>query len=436
MSVWRRWSEEPVVAIILGVVFVAGAAMLIGGLGLGGCGAPAEDAAPTFVPPASRQPTPVSGATGVVSRGSLVEQVETRGRVAARREEKLVFPLEGRLEAVHVSAGTQVAEGELLAELHAPDVEQEVEEATFALEQARTALRMEVLARQKGQVAAEGDDVLAAQIELQKAQAQLDSASEEYKKALDRPWEKEEVIDAYEWTLQLAEWNHQLAEARLAEAQRAEEQQSLDVSIQQLQVQQAQERVAQAEARQIAATEQLSDTQLLAPFAGIVVSIDKGVGDQVGSYEPIGVLADPGELQVVAMVLEEDAARIARGRPATIQLDPYQGRTFSGTVVEIGDQPVVWQGRAAYEVAIRFDEGQDVPATIDVGASVTIMGRSREDVLVVPDRAVITIGGQAYVQAVRQDGEVERVEVETGLTNGGQTEVTAGLEEGQRIRMP
>lgn len=419
-----------------GLVVVLIGLSAVGGVGLVGCGAPGEEAAPTFSPPATRQPTPMSGTTTVVARESVAETVETRGRVAAKREEQLMFPLEGRLEAVHASAGDRVAEGALVAELHAPDVEAEVEEATFALEQAQTALEMEVLSRRKAEVAAAGDDLLAAQVEMEKAQAQLDSAREEYEKALDRPWEGQDVIDSYEWTLQLAEWNHQLAEARLADAQRGEEQESIEMTIQQLRVEQARRRVERAEARQIDATERLSDTQLLAPFPGVLVSIDKTVGDQVGSYEPIGVLADPSDLRVVAMVLEGDAGRIAQGRPATVELDPFPDRTLRGTVAEIGDEPVVWQGRAAYEVSIQFDEGQEVPSAVDVGASVMIQGRTREGVLVVPDRAVITIGDQDYVEVVHSGGEVNRVAVETGISDGDRVEITAGVEEGQAIRVP
>jgi hypothetical protein len=136
------------------------------------------------------------------------------------------------------------------------------------------------------------------------------------------------------------------------------------------------------------------------------------------------------------MVLQEDAGRIAVGRQAQVQLDPYPDQSFAATVERIADEPIVWQGRAAYEVSVAFDEGQEVPTAVDLGAVVEITGRSREGVLLIPQRAIITIGERSYVEVLQDDGAVERVEIETGLSNGEQAEVTAGLQEGQEIVIP
>jgi len=87
-------------------------------------------------------------------------------------------------------------------------------------------------------------------------------------------------------------------------------------------------------------------------------------------------------------------------------------------------------------VTIAFDKGQDVPAIIRMGADISIAGRSKDNVLVVPARAIITIAGQKYVEVIGADGAVERVQVQIGISNGNETEIVSGLQAGQVIRIP
>jgi HlyD family secretion protein len=159
-------------------------------------------------------------------------------------------------------------------------------------------------------------------------------------------------------------------------------------------------------------------------------------GDHVGAYEPFGAIADPAELWAVAVVPEDQARLVGVGQQATVRLDVYPDQTYAGSVLQIGSTPVAWQGGAAYEVVVALDMTQDVPAAVQVGADVTILGRQREGVLVVPNRALITIAGTTYVEIVGPSGEAERIEVRVGISSDTETEIVSGLEQGQEIRIP
>ena len=87
---------------------------------------------PTFVPPPTA--TPPAGTTYTVRRGSVTEEIKVRGRVAAIREDFLYFPLDGRLKEIYFTAGQQVSEGELLAELDAWSLEGQVISARHSLD--------------------------------------------------------------------------------------------------------------------------------------------------------------------------------------------------------------------------------------------------------------------------------------------------------------
>lgn len=416
---------------------------------LASCSPPGANVVPTFVLPPTYDPAPDSVYT--VARGSIVETIEARGRVAAEQEARLMFPVGGTLKAIHIAPGDRVEAGMLVAELDAPDAKQNVLMARFDLRLAETQLDIAELELAQVEPPQEPSaltlEKLSAQIALERTTVELRYAQIQYDDALKRHWDPIEATEAASWTLRLNEWNYQLAQARLAHVyaqERAQAQaevyarQSLSMTqaIQQLEVEMARMQVEKARFLEARASEQLSDTLLAAPLSGVVVSIEKRPGDQVGAYETIGVIADPSKLWVVATVLEQDIDRINIGQRVTIRLDIHPHKEYTGTILQIVSQATVWQGNSGYEVTVAFDQGQDAPAIMRMGADVGFVGGARQDVLLIPARAILTIGGREYVEVVAQDGDVERVEIQTGITNGVETEVVSGLEEGQEIRIP
>ena len=415
---------------------------------LAGCNPPGASVVPTFAPPPPYSPPPGSAYT--VEPGNLLEIIETRGRVVARREAPLMFPVGGTLKAVYVSPSDAVKEGDLLAELDAPEVERQAMLAQFDLALAEASLRTaELNAREAAQMTAPPGlmvdvELLSVQIAAERAQAARDRANQEYLRALDRIWELPEVAEAYAWELHLKQQDLDLAQAHLTHVRQTRQQVqlqsqqslSMTLALHELQVEMARIRVERARLEYTLITEQLSGTLLTAPLPGVIVSIEKQAGDNVGAYEPIGTVADPSELWIVATVLEEEVDRVAIGQPVTIQLDIYPNKEYVGTILQVINRPTVLQGRNTYEVTITFDADQNVPAIVRVGADVQIAGRTREDVLVVPSNAIHTVGKQAYVEVVKDDGDFERIDIQTGVSDGTLTEIVAGIQVGQVVRMP
>jgi hypothetical protein len=68
--------------------------------------------------------------------------------------------------------------------------------------------------------------------------------------------------------------------------------------------------------------------------------------------------------------------------------------------------------------------------------TVTVMVARANDVLVVPNAAVTTQGGKSYVTVVNADGTTQPVEVQTGLSDWENTEITSGLNEGDKVSVP
>ena len=81
--------------------------------------------------------------------------------------------------------------------------------------------------------------------------------------------------------------------------------------------------------------------------------------------------------------------------------------------------------------------GTIIKPAIGMNASVTMLLEIKEDVLIVPTQAIQSDSGREVVTVMSQDQTTTtNVPVRTGITNGDQTEIISGLEEGQVVLLP
>ena len=66
-------------------------------------------------------------------------------------------------------------------------------------------------------------------------------------------------------------------------------------------------------------------------------------------------------------------------------------------------------------------------------ANVRIVTATKEQVLLVPNTALLPKGAGHAVQVPNADGSTREVDVQTGLTDGSETEIVGGLKEGDRV---
>ncbi len=420
------------------VLIVFGFAILL----LSACQQPAVNPVPTFIPPTTvptASPRAASTLTTTVVSGDIVDALETRGRIEARRESNLVFPLGGTLKGLHVAPGDQVTEGQLLAELGAASIESTLLERRYALDLAELRLRQTELISDTRITevntaiaianAAYSQVLLQGEHNIVNAQLSAERCRRTAKDDLDY-----RQCDLY---VPQAEARAEAASAvSLAQLNAARYAWGSTQAQQELQYAITQIEYTQAEMLYLQASQQMTDTQLTAPFSGVLLSVEKQVGETIAAYEPVGVLADPTQLWAVATVFEQDASRIAIGQRVELVLDAYLDRTYTGAILQIASQAVLWQGKWAYEVTILFDEAQDIPATMRMGADIRIIVRARENVLLIPTQAILLSGGIQYVEVLHENGAVQQVEIQTGIATGSETEVISGLEAGDVIRIP
>jgi RND family efflux transporter MFP subunit len=155
------------------------------------------------------------------------------------------------------------------------------------------------------------------------------------------------------------------------------------------------------------------------------------VGDAVRPNLAGITLVDPSTLNIKVNVAEVDVARVQIGQEAEVILDAMPDRPIKGEVISIAPAARSEQGVVNYPVTVRLMEALPEVKPGMTG-NVRIMVGQREDVLLVPNRAIRRIRGQHVVIVLKGDELIE-TPIRIGLSNDTVTEVLEGLKEGDRV---
>lgn len=173
----------------------------------------------------------------------------------------------------------------------------------------------------------------------------------------------------------------------------------------------------------------LQQAQIVAPFDGIITTINAKVG-QTASGTPIS-MADLDHLDIIVNMAEVDVNKIALGQLAEITLDAVTDLTLAGAVSQIAPAGVQSSGVVNYPVTVALTKTTNATKT-GMTANVNIIVTQREDVLTVPNRAIRTVGKQKTV-TVLFEGQQIQTPVQVGLSGDSATEIVSGLREGDVV---
>lgn len=231
------------------------------------------------------------------------------------------------------------------------------------------------------------------------------------------------------------------AKAALASAQLQAEQNTASVD-----VRSAQASVDSAQAQLQFDSEQLADTEVKAPFDGVIQTVGSvtstsgttsqlTVGDAVQPGQTLFTIAGAGPMIVRAQVDEQDIINVKVGQHAFVSGEDFPGRTLVGTVIRIA--PVVIaqnQGTtAAKNVETTIALAQTYPfLRHGMSADVDIVTGKAPNALTVPTSAVLTQGSAHYVFVVK-DNTLKKVAVQTGLSSDTDMVVRSGLRAGETV---
>jgi macrolide-specific efflux system membrane fusion protein len=172
-------------------------------------------------------------------------------------------------------------------------------------------------------------------------------------------------------------------------------------------------------------------TPLISPISGEVIVSTNEPGQTVTAADIVIVLSD--HLIAQAQVDETDIGKVKAGQEAVITLDAYPAIKVKGKVDHIFYESKLVNNVNIYQVDIALDA---VPAVFRSGmtATVNIIENTKLDALLIPLEAVKRNQKGPCVLLVEAQGEkpIER-NIETGISDGKNTEVISGLSQDDKI---
>lgn len=192
--------------------------------------------------------------------------------------------------------------------------------------------------------------------------------------------------------------------------------------------------ISQAKIALKLAQKALDESKLYAPIDGLITFIHGKVGENIAltetSLKPfLSMQAD--NLIVEANVPETDVVKLEPGDEVEMTIDAFDfTEKLHGEVIYIDPAETVIQGVVYYEVKTAF-EIDDPRLKSGMTANLEIVTDKKEDVLIIPSRAIKFEDSQRYVEVL--NGGPKKVQIETGLESDQYTEVISGLKEGDKI---
>jgi len=287
----------------------------------------------------------------------------------------------GYVERVLVDRGSAVKQGELLAELSAPEL--------------------------KAQIAEAESKVQSAESEKIQAEAQLAAAENTYA-ALRRAAETPGAVAG----------NELVQSQKQVEAARA--------------LVRAREQSSQAAAAAVRAQKEMEAyLQITAPFDGVVTDRLVHPGALVGKADDpvLLVIQQISRLRLVVPVPEDDVAGTVRGARIPFHVPAYPERVYTGTVARIAHALDPKTRTMPVELDVLNPDGALAPGMYP---SVKWPVRREHPALFVPKTSVVTTTERTFVIRDRH-GRAEWVDVKKGAADGDLIEVSGALAPGDKV---
>jgi HlyD family secretion protein len=178
---------------------------------------------------------------------------------------------------------------------------------------------------------------------------------------------------------------------------------------------------------------QLAKTILAAPIGGVVTREDAKAGEIAEANTVLVSIISESKYQVEANVPEADIAKVKVGDAAQITLDAYGNDViFDASVIKIDPGETEIEGVATYKTTFEFLK-EDERVKTGMTANIDIMTDRRDNVLVIPQRAVTSSDDTKSVE-ILENGKIKQANITVGLRGSdGNYEVVNGLNEGDKV---
>ena len=195
------------------------------------------------------------------------------------------------------------------------------------------------------------------------------------------------------------------------------------------------------------------------PVDGVVILRGVDVGETVASSFSTPTLFqianDLTKMQIDSSVAEADVGGIEEGQSVDFTVDAYPYRIFHGLVAQVRNWPTNANNVVTYDCVVGVTNS-DYKLKPGMTANISFVIAQKENVLNIPDSALrfhpaeVAAGGQYHhsshvpgerslvhtvyvLSGAGETAKLQAVQIKTGITDGINTEVLSGLNEGDKV---
>lgn len=338
-----------------------------------------------------------------VARGNIADNLEIASEFQPFQEVDVYAKVSGYIQKLYVDYGTHVKQGQLMAVLEIPELQQQLQQ-----DEATVRRNDQELAR--------------AREDLNRAQSAYTVANLTYSRLADVQKSRPELISQEE--IDVAKGKNLEADA--------------DVSAQKAALSAAQEGLTAAKAALGKDQAMFDYARMTAPFDGVVTQIyaftgallPAGTASTNKGESALCRLSQNNLLRLVIPVPERAVSNIQIGESVAVNVSGID-RTFEGKIIRFSDQIDMTTRTMHTEVDVPNPKFELVPGMY---ASVKIPLHAAAKVLTVPIQAIQSTGeGKGAVLVVGPGNKIERRDVAVGLQSATDIEITSGLQENDTV---
>jgi RND family efflux transporter MFP subunit len=329
-----------------------------------------------------------------VERSSSNAQLQLPGNIQAITEAPILARADGYISRRTVDIGDRVQSGQTLAEIEAPELDQQIVQAKATLQQAQAVLEQALANEEQGK------------------------ANQELARITAQRW-----VDLSSKGLATKQENDQYKAQYAA--------QTANVQALGKAVSAARSNIAAADANLARLNELKSYQQVKAPFDGVITVRNVDVGALVNSGNTMLYrIAQTGTLRLYINVPQTYANDVRVGQRAQLTVSNLPGRSFTGTVARTANALDPTSRTLLVEIQVPNGNGVLLPGMY---AQVDLRSSRPDAPLLISDDALILRAEGPQVAIVRPDDTIHLQKIEIGRDYGDRMEVPNGLHEGDKI---
>lgn len=329
-----------------------------------------------------------------VTRSSNRTQLVLPGNIQPVTEAPVLARASGYLKARYADIGDHVKAGQVLGEIEAPELDQQIRQAQATIQQAESSVEQAEAALEQGR----SNEALAR------------VTAERWQNLVKRGAVSKQENDVYQAQYTAQQANVQALEKAVAAAR---------------------SNVGAVQANLARLTDLKGYLTVKAPFAGVITVRNVDTGALINEANTMLYrIAQTGRMRTYINVPQSEAESVRVGQTATLQFSELQNRKFTGIVTRTSNALDPASRTLLTEVEVPNPDGILLPGMF---TQVDLQVLRKTPPLLIPGDTLVVRADGTQVAVVNPDGQVHYTRILLGRDYGDRLEVLSGLEEGQHI---